>query len=491
MRFARNLLPLAALAAALVARGDDASLAPSALLGWWGGDAEHGGERRRVVMEFAEADGKPVARLTLASIGLRDLPVGAWRIDGRRVIVGQSFELALADGELEGVLPKALVPLYQIPFALRRLEGPDPVPPAQDASPPRPAVAWTVDLHAPIWAGLAHDPASGALVVATDQGAVFALSERTGRVIWTARAGGAVRATPTIDRGCVYVPSDDGRLQAFLLRTGRLLWRTSIGKGKAPRVPSGPTDDRYERYASSVVVKDGRAYVGSRDGGLYAIDARSGRVVWRAAAGDVISGAAAVAGDAVIFGSYDGHVRAVAARNGLPRWDVDAGGAIVSDVVVADGRALVGTRSYELLALDEATGASAWKRYVWFSWIESPPVVRDHVAYHGSSDALRVFAVALDGGRLVWEREVPGWSWARPSATAGSVFVGTVGNDAYFSPRRGALLALDRAGGELRWALPADPSPGEWGFAASPVAVGKRVYAADLRGRVFAIEAGE
>lgn len=54
---------------------------------------------------------------------------------------------------------------------------------------------------------------------------------------------------------------------------------------------------------------------------------------------------------------------------------------------------IVGSRSYDLLALDGKTGATVWNRYVWFSWVESPVAVREAMAYVGSSDAAKLYAL--------------------------------------------------------------------------------------------------
>ena len=60
--------------------------------------------------------------------------------------------------------------------------------------------------------------------------------------------------------------------------------------------------------------------------------------------------------------------------------------------------------------------------------------------------------------------------------------------------RSGSLVGIDRQSGALRWLHVDPPTPeqaaqtSEWGFAAAPVLVGGTVYAADLDGRVFAID---
>jgi outer membrane protein assembly factor BamB len=161
-------------------------------------------------------------------------------------------------------------------------------------------------------------------------------------------------------------------------------------------------------------------------------------------------------------------------------------------VVVADNRVLLGSRSYDLIALDADTGSERWKRYYWFSWIESPPVVRDGVVYTGSSDATNVYAIDLGDGSLRWKSAVPGYSWQRVAVDGDLLITGTLGKGAYPSSRNGSLLALDRDTGAIRWLYLDPPSAAtvkagdNWGFAASPVIGAGVVHAADFSGRVFA-----
>ena len=139
----------------------------------------------------------------------------------------------------------------------------------------------------------------------------------------------------------------------------------------------------------------------------------------------------------MIFAAFDGKVQAVSARDGAARWTYDAKLGIAGDVVVAGDRVLVGSRSYDLIALDAATGKELWKHYYWFSWIESPPVVRDGVIYTGSSDATNVYAINLADGSLRWKTAVPGWSWQRTAVNEDLVIAGTAGAGAFPGPRCG------------------------------------------------------
>ncbi len=65
-------------------------------------------------------------------------------------------------------------------------------------------------------------------------------------------------------------------------------------------------------------------------------------------------------------------------------------------------------RRYDILALHLSNGKPVWNQYYWFSWVESPALVEDGVAYIGSSPAVgkkHVFVGALDGSIYAFELE--------------------------------------------------------------------------------------
>src|SRR6185503_20260951 len=99
-----------------------------------------------------------------------------------------------------------------------------------------------------------------------------------------------------------------------------------------------------------------------------------------------------------------------------------------------------------------------WKHYYWFSWIESPPVVRDGVIYTGSSDATAVYAINLADGSLRWKTAVPGYPWQRIAMTDDLLVTGTLGKGAYPASRNGSLFALNRKTGGFKWVYLDPPS---------------------------------
>jgi outer membrane protein assembly factor BamB len=331
------------------------------------------------------------------------------------------------------------------------------------------------------------------LYVGTEAGAVFAIS-RDGKVRWQFDTGKSIRAQPRAIGKHLYVASDSGYLYQLKRDSGKEVWRTLVDATQEPRLPPNHEKTRWDRYGSSVVADAGAVYIANRDKTLRALDIHTGKQRWQVTAADIMTATPALYRDLVLFAAYDGKVQAVSAKDGTPRWTYDAKLAVAGDLTVSGDRVLLGSRSYDLIALDARTGRELWKHYYWFSWIESPPAVRDGVVYTGSSDATHVYAVDLADGSLRWKTAVPGYTWQRTAVTDSLVITGTLGKGAYPSLRSGSLIALDRASGAIRW-LYLDPPSEEtvkanknWGFAASPVVADGVVYAADFNGRVSAFE---
>jgi len=495
---ARHVVMFFCLAAACVtAAAQNASALKFAdVAGWWQAEPTYAGESSRIGLHFVEEDGKQVVRLSLFAIGGYDVPVGTVTLSGNTLDM-QPYPFVLSydpiKGTLSGVLPEAAAPVYRIPVEFRRSEPlPKPVPP--DWSFGKPRLRWQLDLKAPVWAGLERDADSGMLFVGTDAGVLHAIASG-GQVAWTFDTGKAIKARPAVIGRFVYVASDSGFLYQLDKLRGTQRWRARIDTGSPPRIPASQEKSRWDRYGSSVVADDRQLYVASRDNHLYALDITTGKERWRVTAKDMMTATPALYEGLVIWAAFDGTVQAVSASDGKPRWTYDARLAVAGDLIVDGDRVFVGSRTYDLIALNAANGAELWKHYYWFSWIESPPVVRDQVVYTGSSDGIGVYAINVNDGSLRWRTTVPGWAWPRTAVSDDLVVAGTVGVGAFPGARSGSLVALDRQSGAIRWLFLEPPASEtvekklEWGFAASPLIADGVVYAADLGGRVHAFDA--
>ena len=132
-------------------------------------------------------------------------------------------------------------------------------------------------------------------------------------------------STPLVIDGVMYATSNFGRVYALDAATGRELWKYD------PRM-----DGQWARFACCDAVNrglaafGGRLYVGALDGWLHALDARTGQLVWkvdtvvgrREHAPYTFSGAPLLAGNLLIVGSAGGDF---AARGYVSAYDLTNG----------------------------------------------------------------------------------------------------------------------------------------------------------------------
>jgi quinohemoprotein ethanol dehydrogenase len=176
------------------------------------------------------------------------------------------------------------------------------------------------------WAGTGNDPGKShhsglADITPTNVGELG--------LAWQAELGTnrVLEATPIVIGGVMYTSGVAGRAYAFDAATGKPLWTFE------PQVNMQVTRtvccDNANR---GVAVARGKVYVGALDGKFYALDAKTGKIVWQVDSVDdpkrgiSSTGAPEIAGDVVILGNagsdYDarGYVSAYDLESGKLRW---------------------------------------------------------------------------------------------------------------------------------------------------------------------------
>jgi outer membrane protein assembly factor BamB len=167
---------------------------------------------------------------------------------------------------------------------------------------------------------------------------------------------------------------------------------------------------------SSPVVTGGTAYVGSNDGCVYAIDARTGEQKWRYRTRGPVAGSAAVVEGTVYIVSEDAHLYALDAGTGEPRWQMRLSGRFrpCCSPAVAYGAVFVaagatgghdrGTMSAgPILAIEAAGGRAIW------TGPRGPQgyaaICLDATRLYAGSNASNYQAVELSTGRGLWSRD--------------------------------------------------------------------------------------
>lgn len=253
-------------------------------------------------------------------------------------------------------------------------------------------------------------------------GDAVALDARTGAVLWRTRVRGTNTSLAArnilVSHGQVFLAEPDG---AYSLdaATGAVRWRFR---------PPEQAD-----FARSAL--DERAfYVGTGNREVYALSRANGAVLWSADLGPDwpataqprVNGITA-AGDTLYVSvqrtrvpntSYTtGLVIALDARTGREIWryegpDPRNENFILAPPAVAGSRVLVveGGRLAFAVGLDRATGREVWRTPLsGSSGIDHELVVVDGIAYGGSSDT-NVWAFDVETGRVIWKRPSRGSS---------------------------------------------------------------------------------
>jgi outer membrane protein assembly factor BamB len=139
---------------------------------------------------------------------------------------------------------------------------------------------------------------------------------------------------------------------ALDVRTGRVVWRASA----QPRLRG------LGSFYATPAIAYGRVYVGATDGKIYAFGARSGKLRWSHSTGGYVYASAAVWKRRVLVGSYDGWFYALDAATGDLRWRFHANGPISGAATVLAGLVYFSTLRERTYALDARTGRLVWSR---------------------------------------------------------------------------------------------------------------------------------
>lgn len=288
------------------------------------------------------------------------------------------------------------------------------------------------------------------------------------------------------------------RLQvlAFDATSGAPLWERTAWDGPV-------FDNRHKQgsYASATPVTDGErlfAWFGSE--GLYAYDL-DGELLWSYDPGELPNwglghGASPVVHDGAVFllcdrdNGDDSFLVALDARTGRELWrterEVRTGWS--TPLVVSSGvRTLLVVSGFQWsMAYDAGTGEEVWRA----------PGLRGNVIATPVADGERVYlsvgypdkltqAVDLDSSGLVEPDDVT-WRYAKGTAYVPSNLL--LGGHLYLISDNGTLTCLDAATGEVVYQGGRVPVPTRFG--ASPVAWGDRILLSGQDGDMFVIRAG-
>jgi len=264
---------------------------------------------------------------------------------------------------------------------------------------------------------------------------------------------------------CTVLPGSRGTTSAWTTWGGDV--RNTRSGAEATRAPSDSLVLRWAVRVGDVAnvrgqaaVTDGRVYLASEGGSVWALDAERGCQWWRVSIGMPVRTSVVASTDArgraqsLYVGDVSGHVRALDAATGATRWstrvDEHPTAIVTGTPQLHKGVIYVGVSSYEsamplqptyacctfrgsVVALDALSGRQLWKTYT----IEEQPAVS------GTSPS---------GAEVRGPAGAAVWSTPTIDEQRGRLYVGTGNNySAPQSARSDAVMALDLATGKVEW----------------------------------------
>lgn len=273
-----------------------------------------------------------------------------------------------------------------------------------------------------------------------------AVLERAWRVNLGAGSTGRVQiaAPPVIADGRLFFLDAEHNVRAVSASDGEREWTTRI------------RPDRRDRNArgGGLAVSGGRVFVTTGYGLLIALDAASGREVWRVDAGAPFHSAPTVSGGRVFAITNDAELMAFDAGDGLVQWTYQAiaeSARILSAPSVAvDGDTVVAPfASGEVVALLAANGRRLWSDALSRSGALTSLSAINDIAGRPVVDNGMVFAVSHSGVLAAIDQRTGQRVWARAFASTQTPWI--AGDVLYAVSVDGELAAFDRASGNVYW----------------------------------------
>lgn len=290
--------------------------------------------------------------------------------------------------------------------------------------------------------------AAGVVIVASRDGSVYAFDVKTGKQRWRHKAGalfgssaaighsGAIRiesreagglfgSSPAVGPdGTVYIGSDDKRLCALNPVTGKQLWKYDV-----------PQEPHQETIASQPVVsRDNLVYVGTSHGLICAIYGDTGLLAWKRDTRGYMS-TLALGGNGLIYAAAAmGFVYALNSRTGAVVWDIQLpAGTTPAMAIGPDGTVYIATYDIKramLHAIDPGSGAKLWEHELGRSGNTPKPCIASDGAIYiqGKGDLEKRTLHAIEGrtGEAIWSLDISGGSHPEPVVGAdGTIYIGS------------------------------------------------------------------
>ena len=281
------------------------------------------------------------------------------------------------------------------------------------------------------------------------------------RKAWRYTDGPLLEFPPTVAGGRLYFVDNNGYAIALDADTGKQLWKRRIGRLNA----SSPAYFRHRLYIVNLV-----------PGHVVKLDARTGKVLWKRSLPGRAESSPVVVGRSLYFGCEDGNLYSLSTRNGNVRWATGLGGPVKSAPAYYGGVLYVGDYGGYMNAVEAKSGKLVWQSdslgqgFGTSGAFYSTPAVAFGRVFAGNNDT-RVYSFDRHDGTIAWTYSTGGYAYSGPAVAS----TRHTGPTVYIGSFDGNVYALNAKSGEPRWIRSAGGS-----VIGSLTAVGDIVYAAEF-----------
>ena len=223
------------------------------------------------------------------------------------------------------------------------------------------------------------------LFVGSGSGKFCSVNANNGEVIWTYDCNSRIRSTALLTGSLVLFGDMDGTFYAIAKDKGNLVWKFDVDGKKINNKEFG-----FDRKAilSSAAASEDKVIFGSRDGNLYALNIKDGKLDWKFSHGTswVITSPSVLNG-IVYAGSSDAYfVQAVSLNSGKELWRYNTKNAVWSSPAVNQNEIYFADFSGALYSLDLKSGREKWTEKLMNCFITSSPVISGGNVLIGGDD---------------------------------------------------------------------------------------------------------
>ena len=221
---------------------------------------------------------------------------------------------------------------------------------------------------------------NGTVYIGSWDSYLYAIDAETGQEKWSLKTGEdaaihnqvGFQSSPAVVDGVVYVGCRDAHVYAVDAATGRKKWDYPTSKSWVIGTPA---------------VRDGVVYVGTSDSARFmALDAKTGRLRFNFNAKAYMFSSAALAGDVAYVGDHNGRLYAINTKSGALVWEFQTEAAKKDALKVLNTDGSLNQDAFAPLFNDFEDMYLDFYKFISIGAIMSSPVVDRGVVYFGSMD---------------------------------------------------------------------------------------------------------